>query len=182
MDLKELVALIERGIPPGARQKPCVWADFGAGEGNFTRALMGLIASSSIIYAVDRDKSALTRLRQRISLEPSPSVEVRSIHADYATSLELPPLDGILAANSLHFLKDQRKALLHILGFIKPDGRLIIVEYDVTIARPWIPHPLSFRQLSAMARRIGLDEPKLIGTRKSRWSGNNRLYAAVLQK
>jgi hypothetical protein len=40
-------------------------------------------------------------------------------------------LDGIVAANTLHFLKDKAPVLDQFFAYLKPSGRMILVEYNV---------------------------------------------------
>ncbi len=174
----DLVELIAGGVPQEPTRAPVVWADIGAGTGNFALALATLLASSSTIYAVDRDKAALESLRQATRREPA-RCHVETVHADFRCPLDLPPLDGALAANSLHFHADHRGMLSHILDRLRPNGILLIVEYDVSVPRPWIPHPLSFKCFTALAAKMNLSMPRLIGTKHSRWSANGIMYAAV---
>ena len=58
--------------------------------------------------------------------------------------LSLPPLDGIVMANSLHYFKDREKILRHALSFLKLNGALLLVEYNVDSGNMWVPYPLSF--------------------------------------
>ncbi len=131
----DLIELIAGGIPQEHARAPVVWADIGAGEGNFTLALATLLAASSTIYAVDRDTSALESLRRAMGREPA-RCHIETVHADFRRPLGLPPLDGALAANSLHFHADHAGVLSYILGRLRPNGILLIVEYDVSVPRP----------------------------------------------
>ena len=80
-------------------------------------------------------------------------------------------------ANSLHFLADKRPALSLVHGYLKPGGRLIVVEYDVDRGNPWVPYPFSFETWRGMAVENGFGEPDLIGRHPSRWLKG--LYSAV---
>ncbi len=51
MDQGEMVALIRAGVPPAGG----VWADLGAGTGNFTLALAEILGPTATIYALARD-------------------------------------------------------------------------------------------------------------------------------
>ena len=83
---------------------PVTWADLGCGDGTFTLALAELLASGSTIHAMDRDTAALRGI-------PPSHREVQIItHQGDFTSDPWPfgNLDGILMANSLHFVEHQR--------------------------------------------------------------------------
>ena len=64
--------------------------------------------------------------------------------ADFTKPIDLPPLDGIVMANSLHFVKDKAPVLALVRDMLKPSGRLLLVEYDADRGNPYVPHPLSF--------------------------------------
>jgi len=60
VDTPDAVALIREAVPRAAG----TWADLGAGDGTFTRALARLLGLNSRIYAVDRDAQALAALER----------------------------------------------------------------------------------------------------------------------
>jgi ubiquinone/menaquinone biosynthesis C-methylase UbiE len=144
------------------------WADFGAGAGAFTLALRELLGSESDIIAVDRDRLPLSELqenwRRRFGRDLS---RLRILPADFTHPLDLPPLDGILMANSLHFFKNKEQILRHITSFIKPGGALLLVEYNVDLGNPWVPYPLSFETWRKLAPQAGFSEPQLLATAPS---------------
>ena len=155
--------LLRAGIPgPGG-----TWADLGSGEGAFTAALVELLGPSAQVVAVDRDRAALGRV-------PPPAT---TLQADFTRPLELPPLDGVLMANSLHFVRRKEPVLALVHGYLKPSGRLLVVEYDVDRGNPWVPHPFSFETWKRLAVENGFGEPRLIGRHPSQWLKG--LYSAV---
>jgi ubiquinone/menaquinone biosynthesis C-methylase UbiE len=164
------------------------WADFGAGSGAFTLALRELIGPAATIYAVDKDRGALKRLeaahRQRFSLTdhliPLNQDFSRPLDVSTSSTRRLPPLDGILMANSLHYFKDQEKVLRHVHGFLKPDGALLLVEYNVDSGNLWVPHPFSFKTYRLLATRAGFSEPRLLATIPSNFL--REFYSAVTYK
>src|SRR5512136_68248 len=83
-----------------------VWADLGAGSGAFTLALRALVGSQAEIHAVDRDAGRLAELERLWRQRFGETARLHTIRADFTRPLELPPLDGIVMANSLHFFKD----------------------------------------------------------------------------
>ncbi len=125
MDAHTAADLIEGAVAPGA----VTWADLGAGSGTFTIALASLLGPDGRIIALDRDASALAQLR---SVVRASGLEKRVVlqRADFLQPLDMPPLDGVLLANALHFvpLRDQRSTLARIVGLLRPLGRLLVVD------------------------------------------------------
>lgn len=145
------------------------WADFGAGTGAFTLALSELVGLNAEIYAIDRDRGALSRLEQLHRARFGTSQNIHAIRADFTSALSLPPLDGILMANSLHFYRDKEKVLRHIRKFLKWNGALLLIEYNVDWGNPWVPHPLSFENFQSLALQAGYSEPELLAKIPSRF-------------
>ena len=168
-----MVALISAGVPqPGG-----IWADFGAGTGNFTWALAELLGSQAIIYALDRDAKAIVAQRARCQFQP-PAATIIAQQADVTRLLELPPLDGLLLANLLHFLPHQVNVLQRVASYLKPMRPLILVEYEQASPLPWVPFPVPFARFQQLTSMAGLAAPHMIGSRASPSSGKV-LYAAA---
>lgn len=166
----EHVALIRAAIPPQDAPAP-TWADFGAGRGAFTQALRDLLGDGATILAVDRDAGALR----------AQSTTVQTVTGDFTRPLDIPPLDGLLVANALHFVADQRAAMTRLAAYLKPGGRFVVVEYDVNRPRGYIPHPLPYARFVTLAQQIGLTDPFRTGERRSPSSGTV-MYAAAARK
>lgn len=163
MDHADLVALLRDGVTePGGR-----WADLGAGEGNFTRALADLLGPDAHITAVDKDARALRAI----------GGEIETRVADFTKPLDLRDLDGVVMANSLHFVRDKQAVLQAVHGMLRPGGRLIIVEYGADRGNPWVPHPFTYEQWQKMAARAGFRNTRLLKTVPSRWLGS--MYSAA---
>lgn len=154
-----------------------VWADFGAGSGAFTLALRELVGADGVIYAVDKDKSSLRELENSHRTRFDTTRNLILLKANFSLSLNLPPLDGIVTANSLHFFRDKEKILRHVRGFLKPGGALLIVEYNVDTGNLWVPHPMSFESFRALAPRAGFTEPRLLAKVPSRFL--REFYSAI---
>jgi SAM-dependent methyltransferase len=174
MNHADHVQLITAGVAP---DRDGVWADFGAGSGAFTLALRDLAGPNVEIVAVDTDRSALRDLRAAMERR-FPGTNLRLLAADFTRPLDLPPLDGIMAANAIHFVRDQAALLRIWRGYLQPDGRLIVVEYDADDGNRWVPYPLSFRRLRAVAASAGFGHAVMLGSRPSRFLGT--IYAAVM--
>jgi ubiquinone/menaquinone biosynthesis C-methylase UbiE len=173
MDHHDHVALIAPAVGPGE-----TWADLGSGEGAFTLALAELVGGGGTIVSVDRDRGALTEQRRRIEAA-FPAAAVRYVAADFRFALELPPLDGLVMANSLHFVppSDQVPVLARLVAALRDGGRAVVVEYDAESGNRWVPHPIGARRWPAVAEAAGLTEPREIGRRPSRFLG--AIYSAV---
>ena len=115
MDHHDHVRLLRDGVHGGG----VTWADLGSGEGAFTLALADLLGPSGSIYSVDRDKRAL-QAQLRALRDAFPSVSVTPLIADFSRPMELPPLDGIVMANSLHFERDKLAVLGLVRGYLRP--------------------------------------------------------------
>jgi len=155
--------------PANLDLNPASWADLGAGSGAFTFALRELIGSSASIYAVDKDSSSLNELKREYESRFQNSENLNIIIGDFSKPLNLPPFDGILMANSLHFFKDKVKLLQHIKLFLKPNGKLIMIEYNVDKGNLWVPYPFSFPTFKKLCSEAGFEEPKLLATHPSRF-------------
>jgi ubiquinone/menaquinone biosynthesis C-methylase UbiE len=153
------------------------WADFGAGSGAFTLALRELLGLKAEIYALDKDSSGFKNLEQAHRTRFGTSQNLHPVRADFTGRLSLPPLDGILMANSLHFFRDKEKVLRHIRSFLKLNGALLLVEYNVDSGNPWVPYPLSFDTYKDLAPRAGFSEPQLLAKVRSRFL--REFYSAV---
>lgn len=165
----EALELIRDAVAPGG-----VWADLGAGTGTFTRALGELIGPDGTVWAVDRGEEAVRALR---ALELPDGGEPTVVQADFTRPLELPPLDGILMANALHFVRDQEGVLRRLARHLRPGGRLVLVEYDRKRGNPWVPHPIPPERFQALAVAAGLSSPREVGRRRS--SYGREMYAAI---
>ena len=163
MNHADHVALIEGGVGErGGR-----WADLGAGEGAFTLALADLAGPDAQIIAVDKDARALQELRGRF--------ETRV--ADFTRPLNLHDLEGVVMANSLHYVRDKDPVLRAVRAMLRPGGRLIIVEYGADRGNPWVPYPFTYTRWETIAARAGFKNTRLLKTVPSRWLGS--MYSAV---
>ncbi len=172
MDHADHVGLLRSAVTPGG-----TWADIGAGEGAFTLALADLLGPGGRIVAVDRDARAL-RENQAVVGSRFPEVALETLAADLTEPLRLPALDGLVAANSLHFVaRDRQVAVVAGLAeHLAPGGRLVVVEYDADRGNPWVPHPFSYASWERLASAAGLTDTRRIGRVPSRFLG--AIYSA----
>jgi hypothetical protein len=108
-----------------------------------------------------------------------PGVALETRVADFVGPLDLASLDGIVAANSLHFVprKGQVETVRRLGAMIRPGGRFLVVEYDADRGNPWVPHPFSLATWQGIAADAGLLGTVEIGRVPSRFLG--AIYAAA---
>ncbi len=157
MDLTVAIRLIEKGI--SKTQSSQIWADLGAGHGLFTSALSTCLPAGSFIYALDKDGAAL----RKINIE-SKEITLKTIQQDFTQEvIGVEQLDGILMANSLHFVKDKSSLLEQLRNNIAASGRLIMVEYDMVKSSPWVPYPVNYAALKKLATGVGFTHVTKLG-------------------
>ena len=167
-------------LSPAINSRGGVWADLGAGEGTFTRALSELLGPASKIYAVDRDREALAAIERWAEKSPS---KVIPVVGDFSLPFDPPRtalLDGLLFANSLHFVRDATSVLARLVAWLKPSGRVVLVEYDRVTSNRWVPYPIPAAKLPALTLAAGLSAPTIIARHPSIYQGD--LYVAVAQR
>lgn len=167
-------------LRPADLKEGGTWADLGAGSGAFTLALRELIGLDATIYAVDKDRGALNQLDSAHRVRFAASRNLILLNQDFTRLSDIPSLDGVVMANSLHFFKDKQKVLRHVHGLLKPNGALLVVEYNVDSGNLWVPHPLSFETYQALAAGAGFTEPRLLAKIPSRFL--KEFYSAFAHK
>ena len=172
MNHNDHVNLLRNGIPGQGG----VWADLGSGSGAFTLALADLIGATGHIYSVDKDRGAL-REQERAMRSRFSGTTVHYLTADFTQLLDLPPLDGIVMANSLHYVRKKDPVLQLVRNYLKPGGRLLIVEYNADRGNMWVPYPFSYHTWEVLARQNGFSSTQLLATVPSRFFGE--IYSAV---
>jgi SAM-dependent methyltransferase len=174
MNHNDHVALLRPGVGPPAGD--AIWADVGAGDGAFTLALADLLGPGATIFAVDRDRRALEKGSAAVAAR-FPEVRLHPVVADFTESLNLPPLDGIVMANALHFVGRKEPVLARLRAILKPDGRFLLVEYNADRGNVWVPHPLSFATWLDTATRAGFGRVEFLGRVPSRFLGE--IYSSI---
>lgn len=175
MNHADHVALIRTGVD-GAGPR---WLELGAGEGAFTLALADVLGPAARIVAVDRDRRALDQMRTRVA-DRFPMAAVEAVVGDFTRGLPPGPFDGVLAANSLHFVAPLDDILEAIHGVLAPGAPFVLVEYDADHGNPWVPHPISFDRWRRQAPVHGFAEPRLIHRVPSRFL--NAIYGSLTTK
>lgn len=164
-------------LSPGALDTlgATTWADLGCGDGTFTLALAEVLAQGSLIHAMDRDASALKGIPAQHR-----NVRIKTHVGDFTQQpWRFHSLDGILMANSLHYIEDQTAFIRRCISQMQPAGRFLIVEYDTREAHRWLPHPVGAAVLVDLFEAVGYPSIRMLSSRPSLYH-RAPLYAALV--
>ncbi len=174
MELNQAITLLQAANLPQAG--PASWADLGCGTGLFSYALAHLLPVGSQIYAVDKAAVPLSELPH------PPHIFIHWQQLDFVTQpLPFPALDGLLLANSLHFVKDKPACIAKLSQSLRPRGHFLLVEYDTDRPNAWVPYPVAYHTLTQLFVPFGFTSIVKLHERPSRYNRAN-LYAALIGK
>ncbi len=122
-------------IPKGATV-----VDLGAGVGYFTLRLAKQVGPRGRVLAVDIQQGMLDRLARNLDGKSINNVESILASADNP-GLPLGEVDLVLVVDVYHELAHPEKTMEHVRRSLKPEGRVVLIEYRKE--DPDIPiHPL----------------------------------------
>jgi ubiquinone/menaquinone biosynthesis C-methylase UbiE len=118
----ELVAAL--GLARGS-----VVADLGAGTGYFSSRLAAAVGPEGTVLAVETEPNLVVHLRARAEREKTPNV-VPVLASASEPRLPAGLVDLILVVDTYHHLDDRRTYLRALRRFLRPDGRVAIVDWQ----------------------------------------------------
>jgi ubiquinone/menaquinone biosynthesis C-methylase UbiE len=111
------------GLPKGATV-----ADIGAGNGYITWRLAERVGPTGKVFAVDIQSEMLEMLRRNMQQRKLKNVEtVLSAYDD--PKLPANAIDLVILVDVYHEFSEPQKMLRRIRESLKPDGRLVLLEY-----------------------------------------------------
>ena len=154
---------------------PQLWLDLGCGTGLFTLALAANLPAGSKIIAIDKDEKALRKIPATIN-----RVAIQTMAADFVSdAVEAKEVDGILIANSLHYVKYKEIFLKKLISSMKTNGVFLIVEYDRKAGNQWVPYPLAINDAKALFAGVGYPRFHVLNKRPSVF-GRYYMYCALI--
>ena len=102
-------------------------ADLGSGTGYFTFRLAEAVGDTGKVYAVDIDKEMIASVDKQ-------AVQKQAENVQTVLAVEHDPLipdkvDIIFSVNAYHHLKDRTAYFKNAARYLKPDGRVAIIDF-----------------------------------------------------
>lgn len=145
--------------------KPQRWADLGSGSGTFTLALNSIQPPGNHVTAVDKQAQKLP---------------VGFIRANFEKDdLPLSGLDGILMANSIHYIHDKQKLIRKLETYFSNNPAFLIIEYDTVRSGPWVPYPINYVNLHQLFTALGYTSITKLAEAPSQFGG--QIYSALIR-
>ncbi len=94
--------------------------DFGCGEGYYTIPAANIVGVKGKIYALDKDKEPLDKLRRLMESYKMKNIEI--LKNESKTFLEKDSLDFVLCYDAIHYLKHRKIVYNEIHRVLKPMG------------------------------------------------------------
>jgi len=153
------------------------WADLGCGTGTFTLALASLLPKGSTIYAMDTNEQALKAIPDSYG-----NASIKKLKGNFVTdSLPFDELDGILMANSLHYVKDKPRFIQKVISHLNGHGCILLVEYDTDFPNNWVPYPQTFSGLEKLFSGSGFSSIHKLNEMPSVYN-RAMMYAAIIER
>jgi ubiquinone/menaquinone biosynthesis C-methylase UbiE len=124
-------AIAALDIKPGQ-----VVADVGAGSGYYTVRLAERVGPSGKVFATDIQPQMVALLQQRVARDRLTQVEV-VLATETDPRLPSNRLDLIVMVDVYHELARPQEVLRQLRAALKPDGRLVLIEFRKESA--WVP-------------------------------------------
>jgi ubiquinone/menaquinone biosynthesis C-methylase UbiE len=137
-------------------------ADIGAGSGYFTIRLAKIVGAMGKVYASDIQAGMLTLLQQNAARAKVDNV-IPVLGANDDPKLPAGSIDLAIMVDVYHEFSEPRRMLQHIREALKPDGRLVLLEYraedpDVPILRE---HKMSKAQVKQEVEHEGFKQSRV---------------------
>lgn len=138
------------------------WLEVGSGGGLFGDLLSLRIPNLEVLKSDIRLKKNLNLLARLEGL-----------------GIRKNSLNGILAAQVLHYIKDLRRTIVEFSKKLVTGGNLLIIEYDFQKSYSWIPYPFRIDRIEEIVDNI--NSLQIQGVKHMR-DGNRPKYSVLITK
>jgi arsenite methyltransferase len=116
-----------------------VVADIGSGSGVFSRPMAKAVAPDGKVISVDIDSALLSYVSERAAKEHITNIETHLAVPDDA-KLSGPIVDLAFFHDVLHHIEHRELYLKNLAKYIKPGGRVAMIENEASNANPMQQH------------------------------------------
>jgi arsenite methyltransferase len=122
LKMDEIVAKL--GLKPGQSV-----ADIGAGSGLFEVPLAKAVSPGGKVYAVDIDAGFFPQIKRKADQAHLANVE--TVLGKYTDpNLPVKNVDMVFFHDVLHHIQDRAGYLKSVAGYLKPGGRVAVIDYE----------------------------------------------------
>ncbi len=125
------------------------FVDMGCGEGFFSVAAARIVGPSGKVIGIDINERAIARLRERADAEGLRNISL-SVGSAEASEICSACSDFVFFGIDLHDMKDPKKALLSARRMLKPDGKLVDLDWKKKWMRIGPPASIRFSEEQAV--------------------------------
>ena len=136
-------ALLDAGL-----RSSLTLVDIGCGDGFFALAAARIVGETGKIYAFDEDPDAIDRLKRKATIEGIKNLEAKIGKAE-DTVLCKECADIVFFGIVLHDFEDPAKVLENSKIMLKPNGRLVNVDWKKTSMEVGPPLQIRFSEEEA---------------------------------
>jgi len=135
-----------------------VFMDIGCGDGFFTILAAQIVGKTGKIYAVDTDASAIERLKHKADKKGLTNIKAVVAKAEETVFCD-ECADIVFYSIVLHDFHDPAKVLLNAKRMLKPDGKLVDLDWKKkrTTHGPPVRIRFSEEQAQALIKNAGFD-------------------------
>lgn len=105
-------------------------ADLGSGSGLFTRPLAKVVGPSGVVFAIDIDPELLKHVDR--TTQEQGLKNIRTILASESDAKLPEPVDLIAIIDTLHHISNRETYLASLKKYLKPRGRIAIIDFSET--------------------------------------------------
>ena len=147
------------GLRPGQ-----IILDFGCGVGNYTIPAARIVASTGFVYAIDKERQAVSELRQKAQANNLKNIKVMKASGQIELDFESESIDIVLFYDVLHYHEKEEREKLYRQAYrvLKQDGLFSVYPKHTLEDDPI----REFRSVSVSDVKQEIEDSKFVFERK----------------